>query len=69
MSTIEKLEEYLSKYASAEKLAKTIRRFNNETLKMYLETDSEGISKEWISDGHYFLTELCEILDPQLQDE
>lgn len=36
---------------------------------MVLNAESEDTyCKDWIADGHYFLTELCEILDPKLED-
>lgn len=65
-----KLEEFLTKNIDPKDLAKYLRRFKYETVKMVLNTeDNDSFCKEWISDGHYYLTELCEILDPQLLDE
>ena len=63
----ERLIEFL-KEIDATTLAKHLSRFKYECVKMFLESDSEGITKEWISDGHYFITQLCEVLDPQLED-
>ena len=68
-TTIEKLETYLEKEVSAEDLAKFLRRFNYEATRMLLALENDDIiRKDWFSDGHYFITELCEILDPQLLD-
>lgn len=68
-STQERMINFLERKIDATTLAKHLRRFKYESLKMFLESESEGITKEWISNGHYFLTELCEILDPQLLDD
>ena len=69
-TTIEKLETYLEKEVSAEDLAKFLRRFNYEATRMLLALENDDIvRKDWFSDGHYFITELCEILDPQLLDD
>ena len=66
---IKKLETYLDKEVSAEDLAKFLRRFKYEATRMLLALENDDIvRKEWFSDGHYFITELCEILDPQLED-
>ena len=68
-TTIEKLETYLEKEVSAEDLAKFLRRFNYEATRMLLALENDDtVRKDWFSDGHYFITELCEILDPQLED-
>ena len=67
---IEKLTEFLTKNIEPKDLAKSLRRFEHETIKMVLNAESEDTyCKDWIADGHYFLTELCEILDPKLEDE
>lgn len=50
-------------------LARVIRRFMHETIQMSFNANQDFINKEWISDGYYHLTELCEILDPQLEDD
>ena len=66
---IEKLTEFLTKKIKPKELAKSLRRFEHETIKMVLNAESEDTyCKDWIADGHYFLTELCEILDPKLED-
>lgn len=68
-TTIEKLETYLEKEVSAEDLAKFLRRFNYEATRMLLALENDDtVRKDWFSDGHYFITQLCEILDPQLED-
>ena len=71
METIvkQRLEEFLTKKIKPKELANSLRRFEHETIKMVLNAESEDTyCKDWIADGHYFLTELCEILDPQLED-
>ena len=46
-----------------------LRRFKVETIKMILEMENtDGVRMDWISDGYYYITEICEILDPQLED-
>lgn len=50
-------------------LARIIRRFMHETIQMSFNADPDCINREWINDGYYHLTELCEILDPCLEDE
>ena len=65
-----KLEEYFDKNISPEDLAKFLRRFKYEATRMLLALESDDIvRKDWFADGHYFITQLCEILDPQLEDE
>lgn len=64
--TQDKLVHLLTKEAEPKEFAKSIRRFTVEAIKLVLENEG-SIKKEWISDGHYWLTELCEILDPQLE--
>ena len=61
-----KLIEFLDKDIDAVELAKYLRRFKYETVRMVLTAKDDSFCKEWIADGHYFLTELCEILDPQM---
>ncbi|MDY3343754.1 hypothetical protein PG326_00600 [Riemerella anatipestifer] len=52
-------------------LATIIRRFTHETVRMSFVVQEKdcSIEKDWLSEGYYFLTELCEILDPQLEDD
>ena len=68
-ATKQKLEFFLTAMIKEKDLALALRRFTMETVKMVLSaTDDQVYNKDWISDGHYYLTELCEILDPQLED-
>ena len=72
METIvkQRLEEFLTKNITPKELAKSLRRFEHETIKMVLNSENDDTyCKDWIADGHYLLTELCEILDPKLEDE
>lgn len=52
-------------------LATTIRRFMHEAIRMsfVIQEKDCAIDKDWLSEGHYFLTELCELLDPQLEEK
>ena len=66
---IKKMEKYLEQQIYAAELAKRLRRFKVETIKMILERENtDGVRMDWISDGYYYITEICEILDPQLED-
>ena len=68
--TKEKLEYFLTKIVDPEGLAQSLRRFNFEAVKMLLNTENDDfVRKDWFADGHYYITELCEILDPQLEDK
>jgi len=51
-------------------LAQSLRRFNFEAVKMLLNTENDDfVRKDWFADGHYYITELCEILSPCLEDK
>lgn len=66
----QKLEEFLTKNIDEKSLAQSIRRYMHEATRMFINSkEDDYIDKEWISDGHYFLTELCEMLDPQLKSK
>ncbi len=68
--TKERLEEFLTKNIYPKDLAKFLRSFKYEAVKMLLNMENDdAVRKGWFSDGHYFLTELCEILDPSMEDE
>lgn len=65
-----KLLEFFRKNIDIATFAKYVRRFKQETIHLVLECkDDQLYNKEWISDGHYWLTELCEIIDPNLEKE
>lgn len=64
-----RVEEFLSKNIYPKDLAKYLRRFKLEAIKLVLNTRDDQYRNDWIADGFYFLNELCEILDPQLEDE
>lgn len=69
LTKIEQLREYLINSISPIDLAIIIRRFQNEALKMYLDLETEKTAiydKDWITQGNHFLTELVEILDPNI---
>lgn len=70
INIIDNLTVFLTKKVEPKELAKFLRRFKYEAVKMLLNMDNDdAVRKDWFSDGHYFLTELCEILDPSMEDE
>ncbi len=68
-ATQKRLELFLTKRIYPKDLARQLRRFKYETIKLVLSSEDSSYNKDHIAEGHYFLTELCEILDPQLEDE
>ena len=36
---------------------------------MMLRTEDNTFNKDWISEGHFWLTQLAEILEPQLEKD
>lgn len=65
----ERLDEFLTKQISPADLAKYLRRYKEETIRMVIDAeDRDCIYMKWISDGVYYLTSICEILDPYLED-
>lgn len=65
---IRRLEDFFTREVTADGYALTIRRLLYETIGMSLSIEEEqwALDKGAIQDGHYWLNELCEILDPQL---
>ncbi len=63
----QQLDEMMSRLITPEDMARSARRFIYENTRMMLKLDEEEYNKEWIADGHYWLNELAEILDPQLE--
>lgn len=61
------LIELFTKTVDGPEFAKYTRRFMLECIKLMLEDTNEIYNKAWISEGHYHLNQLCEILDPQLE--
>ena len=61
--------EFISKEVSPVYLALCIRRFKEETIRMMLRTEDDLFNKEWISEGNFWLTQLAEILEPQLEKD
>lgn len=65
-----RLDEFLTRIVHPEELAKYLRRFKYEAVRMLLNMENDdAVRKDWFSDGHYFLTELCEVLSPEMEDE
>lgn len=71
MTTAEqnKLVEFLTQFIKPKELALHIRRYKEQTVRLVLQKDDDVYNKDWISEGHHWLTELCEILDPQLEKD
>jgi len=69
--TIEKLVDLFGRTMAKEDFALLTRKFIYETICMTLVADNNKWTPdpETIKDGHYWLHELCEILDPQLTKE
>lgn len=61
--------EFISKSIGTKELALIIRIFKEQTIRMVLKSDEDLYNKDWISEGHFWLTELAEILDPQLEKD
>lgn len=63
-----RLDIFLNNQTTAKDLALCLRRFQHECIKTYLISENtETISKGVIEDGYFWITELCEILDPHLK--
>ena len=69
MTNTEKNIIEFTKNIGTEQLALIIRRFKEQTIRIVLKSDEDLYNKEWISEGHFWLTELAEILDPQLEKD
>ena len=68
-NTEKNIIEFITKNIGTEQLALIIRRFKEQTVRMVLKSDEDLYNKDWISEGHYWLTELAETLDPQLEKD
>jgi len=68
ISTPEKrIELFLKEVVSAPELARDLRKFKNETMRILFTLDEDlFIYKEAVSNGFFMLDELCEMLDPYL---
>lgn len=71
LETSEKLAEFFGKTIEKEEFAQLCRKFMYETIGLTLTSDQNKwmADPETIRDGHLWLHELCEILDPQLTRE
>ena len=71
MTTTEqnKLIEFVTKFIEPKQLALFIRRYKEQTVRLVLKKEDDVYNKDWISEGHFWLTELCEVLDPQLEKD
>lgn len=66
-----KLNELFVHIISKEEYACLLRKFLYETIGMSFRIDKKKwvVNNEVISEGYYWINELCEILDPQLTKE
>lgn len=66
-----RIDDFFESIIDEKEFAKTTRRFVFESIKMSMIIDENFYrpDKEWITDGYSVLNELCEILDPILEDE
>jgi len=67
----EKLMTFFNEKLDPQEFAKIIRRYNYEmSLMMIRNNESDNvINKQWVDDGFYWLNELVEIVDPNLNDK
>ena len=68
-NTEKNIIEFIINNVGTEQLALIIRRFKEQTIRIVLKSDEDLYNKEWISEGHFWLTELAETLDPQLEKD
>ena len=64
----QQIDDMLTKWISPEDMARYARRFIHQSFRMMLQLSEDDYNKEWINDGYFYLNELCEILDPQLEE-
>lgn len=70
MTKEDKIAEFLTNVIDQKDLAQHLRRFTLQAIRITLENpDIDGYRLDWIATGHFWLAELCEILDPQLETE
>lgn len=62
------INEFFIKITDRKTFAKTTRRFLLETIKLVLASEDDKFNKEWITDGHFWLNDFCELIDPQLEE-
>lgn len=68
-SCIVKFKEYLDDVISPEDLAFVFRKYNFLMIRALLENKDSQIEGDFISEAHYHLNELSEILDPYFKKE
>lgn len=66
-----RIDEFFESVIDEKDFAKSTRRFVHETIKMTMILDENYYrpDKKWIKDGFNLLNDLCEILDPNLEEE
>lgn len=71
IETTEKLKELFGSTMEKEAFAQLCRKFIYETIGLAFSADDSKwtADPETIKEGHFWLHELCEILDPQLTKE
>lgn len=65
----QRLSIFLEKIIDADDLAKYLRQFLHEAIRLSLIADEQDFRKDRILQGHYFITQLCEILEPHLENK
>jgi hypothetical protein len=63
----QKLNDFFTTEIEKEKMALYIRRLLFTVSKQNLENNEDGLYKNWISDGYYWLNEFAETIDPYLE--
>lgn len=65
-----KVKEFFDKEIEASQFAKMMRRYNQAVVNFYLEMETRGQQGQFdlfvMKDGFYWLNELAELIDPQL---
>lgn len=64
---VNKLQTFFADTIELKEFTKRMRRLNYAAVTMQLTSENET-HKEWIADGHYWLTDFLEIIDPNLED-
>ncbi|MPL87596.1 hypothetical protein SDC9_33597 [bioreactor metagenome] len=65
-----KVKEFFDKEIEAPQFARMMRRYNQAVVNFYLEMETKGQQGQFdlfiMKDGFYWLNELAELIDPQL---
>ena len=61
------INEYFGKTIRIKEFAKYMRRLNHVIISQHLQ-DNDAMHKEWIAEGHFWLNNFLETIDPNLED-